>query len=55
MPAVGMEASDGMHFCRSPVVPCSHAITGREPGGETDGAKTVAAAVAGVLSSTVVV
>src|SRR5881275_2969415 len=37
-----------------PVVPCSHVMTGRGPAGGSVGANTVATAVAGVLSSTVV-
>jgi hypothetical protein len=54
MPALGAEKSDGMHFCSKPVVPCSHAMTGRRPAGGAVGANTVATAVAGVLSFTVV-
>src|SRR5258708_37326940 len=54
MPAVGADRSDGMHFCSKPVVACSHAMTGRGPAGGSVGANTVATAVAGVLSSTVV-
>ena len=55
MPTVGSETSDGMHFCRRPVVPCSQVITGRGPAGGSVGANTVATAVAGVLSLTLVV
>ena len=51
MPLVGADKSDGMHFCSRPVVPCSHAMTGRGPAGGSVGANTVATAVAGVLSS----
>jgi len=54
MPLVGVDKSDGMHFCSKPVVACSHATTGRGPAGGSVGANTVATAVAGVLSSTVV-
>jgi hypothetical protein len=54
MPALGAEKSDGMHFCSKPVVPCSQEMTGRGPAGGSVGANTVATAVAGVLSSTVV-
>jgi hypothetical protein len=54
MPALGAEKSDGMHFCNKPVVPCAHVMTGRGPAGGLVDANTVATAVAGVLSSTVV-
>jgi hypothetical protein len=55
MPLVGADKSDGMHFCSRPVVPWSHAMTGRGLAGGSLGANTVATAVADMLSFTVVV
>jgi hypothetical protein len=54
MPLLAADRSDGMHFCNRPVVACSHAITGRGLVVESIGANTIATAIAGVLSSTLV-
>ena len=53
-PLVGADKSEGIHFCSKPVVACPHVTTGRGPVRGSVGANTVATAVAGVLSSTVV-